>query len=316
MSRSTRTSRLIRAAPDAVYGAFVDPEALIEWLPPAGMTGRLHSFDGRPGGGFEMSLYYSPDERLHRGKTAEREDRVSVRFIEMTPPRRIVESVRFVSDDSAFHGAMTLTVSIEPRREGSEVTLAFDNLPPGLSAEDNDLGARLSLEQLARRLETTPPSDLQVNMARVDLGQVPEVLVHAFQAEDPRHQEKAREQENLRLLGEMVILINTDRFDELGRYLAPDVTYELVAPASFPWARSAAGPEQVIQALAENFASVTGQRVEPVSLVAQGDQIMLMVRESGRWARRDDGYEVLTAQQYAFRDGLLASFRSVVGSLR
>lgn len=36
---------------------------------------------------------------------------------------------------------------------GTEVTLEFTNLPPGLRPEDNDEGARLSLEQLARRFE-------------------------------------------------------------------------------------------------------------------------------------------------------------------
>lgn len=41
----------------AVYGALLDPDALVEWLPPAGMTGRMHAFDARVGGGYEMSLY-------------------------------------------------------------------------------------------------------------------------------------------------------------------------------------------------------------------------------------------------------------------
>jgi hypothetical protein len=31
--------------------------------------------------------------------------------------------------------------------------LVFENLPPGLRAEDNEAGSRLSLEQLARRFE-------------------------------------------------------------------------------------------------------------------------------------------------------------------
>lgn len=153
---STRTTRVIRASPEAIYAAFVDPAALVAWLPPAGMTGRLHSFDARVGGGYEMSLYYPPDERHFRGKTAEREDRVVVRFVELAPPRRIVEAVRFVSEDAAFGGEMTLTVTIEPDAEGIggvAVTLAFDGLPPGLRPEDNDAGARLSLAQLARRVE-------------------------------------------------------------------------------------------------------------------------------------------------------------------
>ena len=36
---------------------------------------------------------------------------------------------------------------------GTEVTLAFDDIPPGVRPEDNDEGARLSLAQLARRYE-------------------------------------------------------------------------------------------------------------------------------------------------------------------
>lgn len=150
---STRTTRLIRATPEAVYAAFVDPEALVAWLPPAGMTGRLHAFDARVGGGYEMSLHYPPEERGVRGKTAEREDRVAVRFVELVPPRRLVEAVRFVSDDAAFGGEMTLTVLIEARDEGSAVTLAFDGIPAGVRPEDNDAGARLSLAQLAQRVE-------------------------------------------------------------------------------------------------------------------------------------------------------------------
>ena len=150
---STRTARVIGATPEEVYGAFVDPAALVAWLPPAGMTGELHAFDARVGGGYEMSLFYPPGEGHFRGKTAEGEDRVRVRFVELTPPHRIVEAVRFVSDDPAYGGEMTLTVTFEPVAAGTDVTLAFDALPPGLRPEDNDAGARASLEQLARRFE-------------------------------------------------------------------------------------------------------------------------------------------------------------------
>lgn len=150
---STRTTRVIRASPEAIYAAFVDPVALVAWLPPAGMTGRLHAFDARVGGGYAMSLYYPPTEHRFRGKTAEREDRVAVRFVELTPPRRLVEAIRFVSDDPAYGGETTLTVTLEPVADGTAVTLAFDGLPPGVRPEDNDAGARESLAQLAGRVE-------------------------------------------------------------------------------------------------------------------------------------------------------------------
>ncbi|WP_222950755.1 SRPBCC domain-containing protein [Sphingomonas sp. JC676] len=144
---------MIRANPEALYGAFVDPAALVEWLPPGRMTGSIQTFDGRVGGGYRMSLLYPEDEREFRGKSAEREDTVEVRFVELTPPARIVETIRFASDDPQFHGEMTMTATFEPRGEGTEVTLLFENLPSGVRPADNEEGARLSLEQLAARFE-------------------------------------------------------------------------------------------------------------------------------------------------------------------
>lgn len=147
---ATRTTRLILAPPEALYAAFLDPEALAEWLPPGEMTGRVHSFDGRVGGGYVMSLYYPDGEGLGRGKTTAREDRVEVRFEALEPPRRIVQRVRFVSDDPALQGQPVMTVDFAPKDGGTEVTIAFEDLPPGVRPEDNDEGARLSLAQLAR----------------------------------------------------------------------------------------------------------------------------------------------------------------------
>ena len=149
----TRTSRIIKARPEALYEAFMDPAALVAWLPPAEMTGTIHEFDARVGGGYRMSLFYPPSERSFRGKTSDREDMFNVRFVELAPPWRIVESVSFVSTDPAFSGAMTVVVTFEKVSGGTAVTFLCENLPPGLRAEDNEAGARLSLEQLARRFE-------------------------------------------------------------------------------------------------------------------------------------------------------------------
>jgi hypothetical protein len=48
---------------------------------------------------------------------------------------------------------MRLTATFDDVRGGTEVTLVFKNLPPGLRAENNEAGSRLSLEQLARRFD-------------------------------------------------------------------------------------------------------------------------------------------------------------------
>jgi uncharacterized protein YndB with AHSA1/START domain len=149
----TRTSRIIKAPPEKLYDTFMDPAALVAWLPPAEMTGKIHEFDGRVGGGYRMSLFYPPNEGSFRGKTSDREDLVHVRFLELAPARRIVEAVKFDTTDPAFFGEMTIVVTFQEAAGGTEVTISCTNLPPGLRPEDNEAGSRLSLEQLARRFE-------------------------------------------------------------------------------------------------------------------------------------------------------------------
>ncbi len=150
---SNSVAQIIKATPEQVYAAFMDPAVLVAWLPPARMTGKIHAFDGRVGGGYRMSLFYPADERVFRGKTADKEDLIQVRFVELTPARRIVEAVTFLSTDPALQGEMTITASFEPAPHGTALTMSFENLPRGVSAEDNEAGARLSLGQLAQRFE-------------------------------------------------------------------------------------------------------------------------------------------------------------------
>jgi hypothetical protein len=57
------------------------------------------------------------------------------------------------SSDPAFLGEMTIVWTFEEVSGGTEVTVLFRNLPPGLRAEDNEAGSRLSLEQLAHHYE-------------------------------------------------------------------------------------------------------------------------------------------------------------------
>ena len=145
-SRLTRTSRIIKASREVLYRAFTDPEALAAWLSPREMTGKVHEFDARVDGGYRMSLFYPASGQEHRGKTSEREDRFTARFVELTPPSKIVQVISFDSVDPAFAGEMTMEVTFEERDGGTKVTIAFENIPPGIRPEDNDAGTRSSLE--------------------------------------------------------------------------------------------------------------------------------------------------------------------------
>ena len=150
---STRNSKFIKAPPEALYQAFTDPAALALWLAPGDMTGEVHRFDYRVGGGYQMSLYYPSSDTTSRGKTEDREDRYTARFVELTPPRRIVEAITFDSVDPAFSGEMIMVVTFEAEDGGTTVSILFKDIPSGIRPEDNEAGTRSTLEKLARYVE-------------------------------------------------------------------------------------------------------------------------------------------------------------------
>ena len=57
------------------------------------MTGEVDSFDARVGGGYRMSLFYRAYEQVFRGKTSEKQDNFTSRFVELDPPNRVVQGV-------------------------------------------------------------------------------------------------------------------------------------------------------------------------------------------------------------------------------
>jgi uncharacterized protein YndB with AHSA1/START domain len=153
---NTENSLFIKAPPEVLYRAFTDPAALAAWRAPGDMTGKVHRFDLRVGGGYQMSLYYPASETTARGKSSVREDRYMARFVELTPPRRIVEAITFDSPDPAFAGEMRMEVTLEAAGGGTTVSIAFNVLPPGIRPEDNEAGTRSALEKLARYIEQGP----------------------------------------------------------------------------------------------------------------------------------------------------------------
>ncbi|HVQ07144.1 MAG TPA: SRPBCC family protein [Allosphingosinicella sp.] len=147
MPRTDTASRRIAAPPDAIYRAFVDPGALMAWLPPEGMTGRTLLFEPWEGGRYRIALIH---EGEGRGKTDARTDISAGRFLALVPGRRIVQSVIFESGDPRYAGEMTVSWSLDPAAGGTNVTVTAENVPPGISAEDHAAGLASSLENLAR----------------------------------------------------------------------------------------------------------------------------------------------------------------------
>ncbi|MFT4016586.1 MAG: SRPBCC domain-containing protein [Agriterribacter sp.] len=142
----------MRANADVIYRAFCNAKALESWLVPDNMTGKIHQFDWREGGGYQMSLFYHGHIN-HEGKTTNIEDRFITKLITLKPAEEIVMSVRFDSDHPQFKGDMILKIYFVSKAGGTEVRFYFEHIPVGIRPEDNETGTQQSLEKLALYVE-------------------------------------------------------------------------------------------------------------------------------------------------------------------
>ena len=88
-TNTIRLHRVLRATPERVYRAFLDPEAKVKWLPPHGFTAKVHHLDAKVGGTYKMSFTNFTTGKSHTfGGT----------YVELTPHERIRYTDREKSD--------------------------------------------------------------------------------------------------------------------------------------------------------------------------------------------------------------------------
>ena len=139
---TVRLHRVLRAPPERVYRAFLDPDAMVKWLPPHGYTGKVHHADVRVGGGYRMSFTNFGTGRSHSfGAT----------FVELTPHERIRYTDRF--DDPNLPGEMQVSVSLRPVACGTELEIVQAGIPAAIPVEFCYAGWQESLLMLAQLVE-------------------------------------------------------------------------------------------------------------------------------------------------------------------
>ena len=150
---SIRIARHIRAPRAAVYRALLDARAIPRWRVPTGMTGVVHEFDAREGGSFRISLTY--DAPTGTGKTTARTDTYHGRFARLVPNEQVVEVLEFETTDPDLSGQMTVTTSLVDADGGTDVLVVHEGIPRGVSVVDNEIGTRMSLDNLAALVESS-----------------------------------------------------------------------------------------------------------------------------------------------------------------
>ncbi len=147
MSTNTvRLHRVLKATPERVYRAFVDPDAMAKWLPPNGFTGKVHHMDARVGGTYKMSFTNFSSGQSHAfGGT----------YRELVPQERLVYTDQF--DDPNLPGEMLTTVTLKSVFCGTELSVVQENLPAVIPVEACYLGWQESLILLAKLVEAEIP---------------------------------------------------------------------------------------------------------------------------------------------------------------
>jgi len=150
--RTDTISGIIKASPERIYKALIDPAAIEKWRAPEGMQCVIYEFDPQPGGIYRMALEYKGPHAT-AGKSSADTDVVKGRFLEMETDRYVVEEVEFPSDDPAYSGIMKIKTTVEEVPEGTLVTFICSNVPTGIKKEDHEKGLASTLKNLTHFIE-------------------------------------------------------------------------------------------------------------------------------------------------------------------
>jgi uncharacterized protein YndB with AHSA1/START domain len=149
---TVRLHRVLRATPERIYRAFLDPDAVAKWLPPNGFTGKVHQLDAKVGGVYKMSFTNFTTGTSHSfGGT----------YLELTPNERLRYTDVF--DDPKLPGEMQTTITLKQVFCGTELNIAQEGIPAAIPVEACYLGWQESLALLAKLVEAEIPDQPMEN---------------------------------------------------------------------------------------------------------------------------------------------------------
>ena len=143
---TVKLHRVLKAAPERIYRAFLDADAMAKWLPPYGFTCHVDHLDARVGGTFKMSFTNFTTGHGHA---------FGGEYLELLPGEKIRYTDKF--DDPNLPGKMQTTVSLKAVMCGTELSVVQEGIPAMIPTEMCYLGWQESLAQLAKLVEPTIP---------------------------------------------------------------------------------------------------------------------------------------------------------------
>lgn len=138
MPSTVRLHRVLTASPEKVYRAFLEADAVAQWLPPNGFTCTVHHFEPKVGGTHKMSF---------RNFTTGNSHSFGGEYLELVPGELLRYSDKF--DDPNLPGEMEVTVTLKKVSCGTDVEIIQAGIPDVIPAEACYLGWQESLLKLA-----------------------------------------------------------------------------------------------------------------------------------------------------------------------
>ena len=145
-TNTVKLHRVLKAKPERVYKAFVDPDAMAKWIPPYGFVCKVHEMDAKVGGSYRMSFINFGTGKGHS---------FGGKYLELVPNQRIRYTDRF--DDPNLPGEMITTVSLKAVSCGTDLNITQEGVPAAIPVEMCYLGWQESLAQLATLVEPEIP---------------------------------------------------------------------------------------------------------------------------------------------------------------
>ncbi len=138
--------RVLAAKPEKVYRAFLEPDAMARWLPPNGLTAKVHHMDAKVGGTFKMSFTnFTTGTNISFGGE----------YRELAPHERLRYTDNF--DDPNLAGEIQVTVTLKKVSVGTELNIVQEGIPDVIPLEACYLGWQQSLQNLASLVEPEIP---------------------------------------------------------------------------------------------------------------------------------------------------------------
>ena len=145
-NNSVTLHRVLKASPEKVYRAFVEPNAMASWIPPYGFLCIVHEMEVKVGGKYRMSFQNFTTGNSHS---------FGGKYVEMKPNEFLKYTDQF--DDPNLPGEMITSVWLQKVSAGTDIKITQENIPEMIPVEMCYLGWQESLEKLKKLVEPEIP---------------------------------------------------------------------------------------------------------------------------------------------------------------